>query len=327
VRDSGESCDDGNRAGGDGCSATCLVEACGNGVREGAESCDDGNVAAGDGCSATCSVEVATAVCGNGVREGAEVCDDGNVAAGDGCRANCTSEVCGDGIRDVAEACDDGNLVGGDGCRPGCSVEACGDGIHDANEGCDDGNLVSGDDCSSSCTVENDPGATDVYFVDAGGAGYTATDGTVWIADGAFVNGGRVANSSYDVRNTTNDALYQTRGFGAASGTPLLLNFPVTGTGPYRVRLHFAEMEPSIRRDMRVFNVVAEDAVTLRNLDVFRSVGPARPYVRDVYVNVDDGMLTLRFEPMTGEPMISGVEIIQGDPPLASPRFVGREAR
>ena len=357
VRDGGEACDDGNLVAGDGCDATCTLDAvCGNGVAtarrglrrrqprrpataaratcarvarlrrrrrsSGSEACDDGNLVDGDGCSRDLHRR-GRRVCGNGVRERGEACDDGNAVAGDGCRANCTARACGDGIRDPAEACDDGNLVGGDGCRPGCSIERCGDGIHDANEGCDDGNLVSGDACSSTCTVENDP-AADAYWVDAGGAGYTGTDGNVWISDAAFVNGGRVATSSFDVRNTTNDSLYQTRRFGPASGTPLTFNFPVTGTGPYRVRLHFAEMEPGVLRGMRVFNVVAENAFTLKDVDVYRSAGPARPYVRDVYVNVDDGALTLRFEPTVGEPMISGVEIIRGDPPVATPRFVGR---
>jgi len=69
---------------------------------------------------------------------------------------------------------------------------------------------------------------------------------------------------------------------------------------------------------------VAEDAFTLKDIDVYRAVGAARPYVRDVYVNVDDGALTLRFDPKVGEPMISGIEIIRGDPPVATPRFVGR---
>ncbi|MEM6640720.1 MAG: DUF4215 domain-containing protein [Pseudomonadota bacterium] len=71
----GEDCDDGNLAGGDGCSASCDIEpgfscvepdggpsvcfpiACGNGLVEINEQCDDGNTAGGDGCSASCEVE------------------------------------------------------------------------------------------------------------------------------------------------------------------------------------------------------------------------------------------------------------------------------
>jgi len=62
--DAGEECDDGNDVGGDGCSADCREEYCGDGVvqdggvgQEPGEECDDGNNADGDGCSADCSVE------------------------------------------------------------------------------------------------------------------------------------------------------------------------------------------------------------------------------------------------------------------------------
>ncbi|MCX5739520.1 MAG: myxococcus cysteine-rich repeat containing protein, partial [Proteobacteria bacterium] len=58
VLDAGEQCDDGNKTAGDGCNATCQVEAsCGNAVLDAGEQCDDGNKTAGDGCSATCKVE------------------------------------------------------------------------------------------------------------------------------------------------------------------------------------------------------------------------------------------------------------------------------
>ena len=55
-----EECDDGNLAGGDGCSATCILEGdptCGDGRVWLGEECDDGNDVGGDGCSAVCEVE------------------------------------------------------------------------------------------------------------------------------------------------------------------------------------------------------------------------------------------------------------------------------
>lgn len=65
-----EACDDGNAAGGDGCSDVCTVEEgyrcagspsvcgrCGDGTAQGREQCDDGNTADGDGCSSTCTLE------------------------------------------------------------------------------------------------------------------------------------------------------------------------------------------------------------------------------------------------------------------------------
>ena len=51
--DAGEDCDDWNNTGGDGCSADCHFEKCGDGIaRLQREGCDDGNNTSGDGCSA-----------------------------------------------------------------------------------------------------------------------------------------------------------------------------------------------------------------------------------------------------------------------------------
>jgi cysteine-rich repeat protein len=165
--ESGEVCDDGNVADGDGCSATCdevdldydcsaigedcrLVVVCGNGVLEGDEACDDGNVADDDGCSNDCAtVEegfvcirpgtacVTRSVCGNAVRERGEECDDANVAAGDGCDDSC-------------------HLEDGYDCRPGqsCVKRECGNGVRTPDEACDDGNDDDGDGCSAACAVE-----------------------------------------------------------------------------------------------------------------------------------------------------------------------------
>ncbi len=59
---------------------------CGNGVINGGEQCDDGNAKSGDGCTAGCQKNV----CGDGVLwPGVEQCDDGNTKDGDGCDPKC----------------------------------------------------------------------------------------------------------------------------------------------------------------------------------------------------------------------------------------------
>lgn len=98
---------------------------CGDGAVGGnelcASMCDDGNRVDGDGCSAQCTVEY----CGDWkVQPGiGEVCEG---AAG--CSWDCVAViVCGDGIVDETELCDDGNSIDGDrcnnGCTPNCSHE------------------------------------------------------------------------------------------------------------------------------------------------------------------------------------------------------------
>jgi cysteine-rich repeat protein len=153
VRVTGEECDDGNNQSGDGCSASCMLERCGDGVLQAAdgEECDDGNLSSGDGCRSDCTVEI----CGDGVRDLGEQCEDGNGENGDGCSELCRLEVCGDGVVQAGdgEECDDANLSSGDGCSSECLAEACGNGRLDFGEGCDDGNTADGDGCDSDCTV------------------------------------------------------------------------------------------------------------------------------------------------------------------------------
>lgn len=168
-----EECDDGNNDSGDGCSARCTREECGNGIADSAEECDDGNEMSNDGCSQSCTLEV----CGNGRIDAGEDCDNGYVcldsnvdctadpnicvypffcqlSATDGCQ-HCRFTFCGDGIvqADNGEECDDGNGHDGDGCSAFCMKEACGNGRIDPDEVCDDGNTDDGDGCSSTCRV------------------------------------------------------------------------------------------------------------------------------------------------------------------------------
>ncbi len=82
---------------------------CGDMTVTAGEQCDDGNATAGDGCSATCQVE---AVCNDGMVQPGEQCEDGNTMAGDGCDGMCQLE----GVTDEVEPNEDGNVsTGGSG--------------------------------------------------------------------------------------------------------------------------------------------------------------------------------------------------------------------
>ena len=188
----GESCDDGNKDDGDGCSSACQIEApywaCAFGmkcvdVRDCGQLLDAG-VDAGD---AGCIAPPKPAVCGDKVVDPGEVCDDGNVSGGDGCSFDCktveanyvcptpgapcvSTMVCGDGKITGTEQCDDKNVLSNDGCSATCQLEpgwtcpipgiacvaaACGDGLVAGGEECDDGNVVNDDGCSSACRLQS----------------------------------------------------------------------------------------------------------------------------------------------------------------------------
>ncbi len=206
VRQTGEACDDGNRADFDYCSADCNYSTgyCGDGyLQSSKEVCDDGNQKDGDYCSANC--QTVTGRCGDGIKQTNEACDDGNTLAGDYCAANCKTAYgsCGDGVVQSFEACDDGNNAAGDYCAADCkSVTGhCGDGTTQINEVCDDGHNTACGACDATCTGTG-TGSTcgdgfvcpDTEACDDGnttacgpcnetctgaGSGYTCGDGTV----------------------------------------------------------------------------------------------------------------------------------------------------
>ncbi len=108
---------------------------CGNGIREGTEQCEDRNSLSGDGCSASCAVEAGftctgvpesvclptVPACGDGYKQGTEECDDKNRVNDDACSNACKVAVCGDSIVQLAnEQCDDGNTTNGDDCSSSC---------------------------------------------------------------------------------------------------------------------------------------------------------------------------------------------------------------
>lgn len=148
----GEACDDANTDGGDGCSATCAIEVCGNYITDVGELCDSGGYN-----STTCDANCTMATCGDNYlnTSAGEACDDGNTTGGDGCSATCAIEVCGNYITDVGEQCDSGSFNSSM-CDANCTMATCGDGYMNssASEACDDGNTTSGDGCSSTCSME-----------------------------------------------------------------------------------------------------------------------------------------------------------------------------
>jgi cysteine-rich repeat protein len=89
VNQSTEECDDGNRVDGDGCSSTCTIEICGDGLVDAGEECDDGNIVDGDGCSANCEFELQVIdTCDEGIIAGTEADPlevDGIVLVGQSC--------------------------------------------------------------------------------------------------------------------------------------------------------------------------------------------------------------------------------------------------
>lgn len=91
---------------------------CGDGMIQTGETCDDGNKKAGDGCSPLCGTER----CGDSVVTPSlgEECDPNTTNC-----SNCRWLYCGDAVvtNALGEECDDGNVRRGDGCSETCRRE------------------------------------------------------------------------------------------------------------------------------------------------------------------------------------------------------------
>jgi len=171
----------------------CRQVVCGDGVMQGDdvgsvyEACDDANVVAGDGCDASCQLEAGW-VCNDRGECHAIVCGDGLVDANGGFvpgprpRGAKKQPLPIDPIdpggpgkpppggETGSEQCDDANVVAGDGCSETCGIEdgwicdvagapcvmpVCSDGKVEGGESCDDGNDLSGDGCTGGCKRES----------------------------------------------------------------------------------------------------------------------------------------------------------------------------
>lgn len=149
ILEGGEQCDDGNTDPHDGCTNTCQIASCGDGVLHvGVEQCDSGGVD-----SATCNgASCTTSSCGDGHVNAAagEQCDTNGVDTATCNGASCTASSCGDGHVNAAagEQCDAGasnsNMPNAP-CRTTCQLPSCGDGILDTSRGeaCDAGSSNS----------------------------------------------------------------------------------------------------------------------------------------------------------------------------------------
>lgn len=137
-----EVCDDGNVRDGDGCSADCQSnETCGNGIIDLAagEFCDGG-----DNCSSTCALKA----CGNRIVDLNEDCDTGGIDTR-GCDSDCTFVECEDGhVNKIAhEDCDTGTTDDTSTCDSDCTFPRCGDKHANPNFILVDG--ISGEQCDT----------------------------------------------------------------------------------------------------------------------------------------------------------------------------------
>ena len=177
---------------------------CGNGIVETGETCDDGDRQGGDGCNSECQSEGCVAATPS--YPAVPLCYDANDCTVDTCNGNSCSHVvnCDDGIACTADSCsgascrhvannglcNDGNLCTDNFCSTstGCigtfNTNACNDSVNCTEDDvCDRGECVGESDCPAGRVCDID---LDVCIVES------TTTTTTTLPGGAFCGNGAV---------------------------------------------------------------------------------------------------------------------------------------
>ncbi|WP_201864484.1 malectin domain-containing carbohydrate-binding protein [Microvirga soli] len=157
----------------------------------------------------------------------------------------------------------------------------------------------------SVALTDNDTAAPGNIALNAGGAAFSAGNGTPYLADQYF-SGGNTFATTAAIANTTDDALYQNERYGGSFGYAIPL-----ANGSYSVTLQFAEnyFDASGKR---VFDVTAEGSLVIDNLDIWSAAGNQKnaAYNVTVPVSVQDGVLNLQFASSINNAKIDAIRVV-----------------
>ena len=146
--------------------------------------------------------------------------------------------------------------------------------------------------------------------IDAGGEGLIGDSiGRIFEGDSGFA-GGAIGQTSFDVLNTSDDAIFTTYRAGHAFSFSRAV-----ANGNYAVWLELAD-PTSTAAGQRVFDVSAEGDLALDGFDPFAAAGAAQTAAAVRFdVSVTDGAIDLSFEGVVGEAMVSAIVLLPTDIP------------
>ncbi|MDF0545893.1 glycoside hydrolase family 2 TIM barrel-domain containing protein [Sphingobium sp. H39-3-25] len=164
-------------------------------------------------------------------------------------------------------------------------------------------------------------GRPGLYRIRAGTlVGKTAADGTAWGSDVYSTGGtghfrdkpsttrGGEPGPVRPVAGTHDQAAYESWREGRFSYAVPVPN------GRYRVRAHFFEPDERIMPSKRVFSMSVEGKAAGAQIDVRKEAGAGmRALVRTSETTVADGIMDVQFEPLMGEAILSGLEVLPLD--------------
>jgi malectin (di-glucose binding ER protein) len=164
---------------------------------------------------------------------------------------------------------------------------------------------------SITVTVFAPPNSNGTIAINSGGPDYTATDGTIYLAD-VFYSGGSTYSSGDSIINTSNGSLYQTERYGDFSYAIPVVN------GDYTLSLQFAEIYWGAA-GQRMFDVFIEGTQRISSLDIYAVVGKDTAYDTNLPVTVNDGVLNLDFRTDIDNAKLSALKLTKVSTPPSSP--------
>ncbi|GLT46908.1 hypothetical protein SLA2020_206350 [Shorea laevis] len=157
-----------------------------------------------------------------------------------------------------------------------------------------------------------------VTFVNAGGVASSEADSIMKFVDDTYFEGGTVLSTDEQITEAGDyPFIYKSARFGS-----FCYRFDSLSPGNYFVDLHFAEIiNTNGPKGVRVFNVYMQEEKVLSDFDIFSVVGANKPLqVVDSRVSVkEDGIIVIRFEGVSGSPMVCGI-CIRRAPNVLAPR-------
>jgi N-acetylneuraminic acid mutarotase len=142
----------------------------------------------------------------------------------------------------------------------------------------------------------------DEMAINAGGPDLAPAGAVPWSKDFGFVEGAAL-HVAGTVTGTAIPMLYRDQ----RQGVLVSYDLPLSA-GMYAVTLHFAELQVPVVGG-RVFDVRAEGALKLDNLDVVKKAGFGAAHTESFDVSVADGVLTLELQASAGQAMVSAIEV------------------
>lgn len=168
------------------------------------------------------------------------------------------------------------------------------------------GLLSDTEDSSGTVIIGDGSSSGSATRLNAGGAAYTAADGTSFSAD-QYNDGGTTDATTDSISGTLDETLYQDERLG--NDSTLAYDIPLPDD-TYDLLFHFAEI--FFEQDgERVFDVAVDGTTEISSLDIHAEVGhdaALRTAVKDVAVS--NGSLPLDFTASTNYPTVSAIEVV-----------------